>query len=116
MINQFIAQGNIGRKIDHEVSTEGKTTVKFSLCIQQHGKYKNNPIWIQCYADHRNGEFIYNNCKPGEDITVNGSIMYTKTQNGTYNWVYVKDVSVHWKGQKPLQEEDIQEPTAESVF
>jgi len=108
MINTFVAEGNLGNKIDHEVTDEGKTITKFSLAITQHGKYKNKPIWVQCYAESRNGEFIHNNCKPGENVTIHGSIMYTKTPKGSYNWIYVKDVSVHWKSSdKPLQESDI---------
>lgn len=91
-MNKIILIGNIGKDLELQGTTSGKTYVKFSLAVKDRFN-KDHTNWINCVAWNKTAEVMSQYLGKGSKIAVEGRI-----QTGSYEKegrkVYTTDVIV----------------------
>lgn len=91
-INRVMLLGKVGRDPKVFITKKGSTMANFSVqCVERYqwnSEWHERTAFIPCVAFEKTAELIWNNCRAGSDVFVEGKInVRSYEQNGEKKWV-----------------------------
>lgn len=121
MISQILIEGYLGRDAERAATKTGMTIVKFSVGTTEKSKDRETTHWHDIVVWGRYGDMIYQSCRRGAHVIVNGTLRYNNWEDkngGKHKQAQIHAQNVRFIERRPVEgnPERHEEPAAQQSF